>query len=78
MGRFNFSIEPVAWSAAAIAVLQLGVLFGLELPNGWQAAVNTAIIAVAAVVARAKVVPVPRHKADVQEALFTNPDRAEG
>ena len=49
--------EPVRTHAAIIALLNLGMAFGLDLTDEQMAAVNVAVVAVLAVVLRRSVTP---------------------
>ncbi len=53
----SFSREPALWIALATAVIELLVVFGLELPDGAQAAIIAVLTALAGVAIRSQVTP---------------------
>ena len=53
----SFSREPALWIALATAVIELLVVFGLDLPDGGQAAIVAVLTALAGVAIRSQVTP---------------------
>ncbi len=53
----SFSREPALWIALATAVIELLVIFGLDLPKGGEAAILVVMTAVAGVIIRSQVTP---------------------
>jgi len=53
----SFSREPALWIALATAAIELLVIFGLDLPEGGEAAIIAVLTAVAGVIIRSQVTP---------------------